>query len=68
MRGLTVFAQFVCTLGVVTMALASGLLLVSHHGPSLELAKALAVLATFVGLLLIIGRCTTGRWWRWSRR
>ncbi|MCZ1012290.1 hypothetical protein [Streptomyces lydicus] len=63
MRALTVFAQLVCTLAIVVMALASGLLLIAHRGPSLELAKALAVLALFVGLLLI-----TERWWRWSRR
>ncbi|WP_331732852.1 hypothetical protein OG613_48785 (plasmid) [Streptomyces sp. NBC_00015] len=67
MRSLTVFAQGVLTLGVVVMMLVSGLMVVSR-GVSLELAQAVGLLALFLGLLLVIERRTTGRWFRWSRR
>ncbi|WP_225637432.1 hypothetical protein [Streptomyces solaniscabiei] len=67
MRALTVFFQFVLTLGVVITVLAGGLLLV--NGSSiLEFGKALGLLALFLALLLVIERRTTGRWFRWSRR
>ncbi|MFE7649907.1 hypothetical protein [Streptomyces phaeoluteigriseus] len=68
MRALTVFFQFLLTLGVVVMSLASGLVFVAHDGPSVELAKALGLLALFFALLLVTGSWTTGRWLRWSRR
>ncbi|MFD5079652.1 hypothetical protein [Streptomyces sp. NPDC058371] len=68
MRALTVLFQVVLTLGAVVMLLASGILLVAHDGPSVELAKALGLLVMFLALLLITERLTTGRWTRWSRR
>jgi hypothetical protein len=67
MRSLTVFVQGVLTLGVVIMTLVSGLMLVAHDGLSVELAQSLGLLALFLGLLLVIQRGTTGRWFRWSR-
>ncbi|MFE7777694.1 hypothetical protein ACFU5O_28100 [Streptomyces sp. NPDC057445] len=68
LRSLTVFVQFVLVLGVVVLTLASGLLLVAHRGPSVELAKALALLIGCVALLSVTERLTTGRWFRWQRR
>lgn len=65
---LTVFVQGVLTLCVITMTLVSGIVLVAHDGPSVELAQAVGLLALFLGLLLVIERRTTGRWFRWSRR
>ncbi|MET7489843.1 hypothetical protein [Streptomyces sp. NPDC005538] len=64
---LTVFVQGVLTLGVVIMMLVSCLMVVSR-GVSVELAQSLGLLALFLGLLLVIERRTTGRWFRWSRR
>lgn len=64
---LTVFVQGVLTLGVVVMMLVSGLMVVSR-GVSVELGQSLGLLALFLGLLLVIERLTTGRWFRWSRR
>ncbi|MEV4872831.1 hypothetical protein [Streptomyces syringium] len=68
MRALTVFFQFVLTLSFITMMMASGIVLVAHGGPSVELAKAIGLLALSLALLLVIERRTTGRWVRWSRR
>jgi hypothetical protein len=68
MRALMVFFQFVLLLLSLIMALASGVLFVSHGGPSLEFAKALALFVVFIGLLLVTERLSTGRWFRWSRR
>lgn len=68
MRALTVFIQFVLTLVVVIMMLASGIVLVAHGGLSIELAEAVGVLLLAIALLLAIERRTTGRWSRWSRR
>ena len=68
MRRLTVFFQGVLTLGIVIMMLVSGLMLVAHDGPSVELAQALGLLVLFLGLLMVTERRTTGRWFRWSRR
>jgi hypothetical protein len=67
MQALTVFFQFVLTLGVVTMTMASGIVLLAHGGPSVELAKAVGLLVLLLALLLAIERRTTGRWVRWSR-
>jgi hypothetical protein len=64
---LTVFVQGVLTLGVAIMMLVSCLMVVSR-GASVELAQSLGLLALFLGLLLVIERRTTGRWFRWSRR
>lgn len=68
MRALTVFFQGVLTLGIVIMTMASGIVLVAHQGPSVELAKALGLLVLFLAPLLVTERLTTGRWFRWSRR
>ncbi|MFD6329171.1 hypothetical protein ACFWGI_06280 [Streptomyces niveus] len=68
MRALTVFIQSLLTLGVVITMMTSGLVLVAHGGPSVELAKAVGLLALFLALLLVTERLTTGRWSRWSRR
>lgn len=65
---LTVFVQGVLTLCVVIMLLVSCLMLVAHDGLSVELAQSLGLLGLFLGLLLVIERRTTGRWFRWSRR
>ncbi|MFI6283006.1 hypothetical protein [Streptomyces sp. NPDC050988] len=64
---LTVFVQGVLTLGVAIMMLVTCLMVVSR-GASVELAQSLGLLALFLGLLLVIERRTTGRWFRWSRR
>jgi hypothetical protein len=66
MRSLTVFVQGVLTLGVVVMVLVSGLLIVAQ-GWSVEVTKAVGLLALFLGLLMVTERLTTGRWFRWSR-
>lgn len=65
---LMVFFQGVLGLGVVVMSLTSGLMLVRHDGPSVELAQSLGLLVLLLGLLLVTGRWMTGRWFRWSRR
>ncbi|PQM20554.1 hypothetical protein Sfr7A_25490 [Streptomyces xinghaiensis] len=54
-----VLAQGVLVLLIVVMAMTSGLLLISHGGPSFELVKVLAVLAVLIALLVILGRRTT---------
>ncbi|MER6847722.1 hypothetical protein AB0A81_25650 [Streptomyces flaveolus] len=66
--GLMVFFQRVFVLGFVVMMLVSGLMYVAHDGPSVELAQSVALLALFLGLLLVTERRMTGRWFRWSRR
>ncbi|MFE9250845.1 hypothetical protein [Streptomyces sp. NPDC007088] len=68
MRPLTVFFQFVLTLVVIVMMMASGVVLVAHRGPSTELAVAVGILLLAFALLLVIERRTTGRWSRWPRR
>lgn len=68
MRDLKVFVQFVLSLCIIIMMLTSGILLVGHGGPSVDLAKAVGLLILFLLLLLAIERRTTGRWFRWSRR
>lgn len=68
MRALTMLFMLVLTLGILIMVLASGILLIAHGGPSIELAKALGCLGLLLAILLIIERRTTGRWFRWSRR
>lgn len=68
MRALTVLFQFVLALGVVITMMASGLVLLAHGGPSVELAKAVGLLFLFLALLLVTERRTTGRWFRWSGR
>ncbi|MET8816165.1 hypothetical protein ABZW47_29715 [Streptomyces sp. NPDC004549] len=68
MRPLMVFFQFVLTLVVIVMMMASGVVLVAHRGPSTELAVAVGILLLAFALLLVIERRTTGRWSRWSRR
>ncbi|MEU7028824.1 hypothetical protein AB0A60_19305 [Streptomyces sp. NPDC046275] len=65
---LMVFFQAVFGLGFVVMSLVSGLMLVRHGGPSVELAQSLGLLVLFLALLLVTGRQMTGRWFRWSRR
>ncbi|WP_435059287.1 hypothetical protein [Streptomyces sp. bgisy060] len=64
---LMVFLQGVLGLGVVVMSLVSGLMVVRHNGPSLELAQSVGLLVLLLGLLLVTGRWMTGRWFRWSR-
>jgi hypothetical protein len=66
-RQFTIFA-FVLTLAVVILCLASGILAVSHRGLSVELFKALALLALCFALLMGCNRLLTGQWHRWSRR
>ncbi|MFF8431043.1 hypothetical protein ACF07Y_39100 [Streptomyces sp. NPDC016566] len=68
MRTLTAFFEFFLMLWALIMVLTSGVLLVSYGGPSIELAKALAVLAVLITLIMLTERLTTGHWWRWSRR
>ncbi|MFF9157608.1 hypothetical protein ACF1AB_35915 [Streptomyces sp. NPDC014846] len=64
---MTAFLEFFLMLWALIMALASGVLLVSYGGPSIELAKALVVLAGLIALIMLIERLTTGHWWRWAR-
>lgn len=68
MRALTVFFQFILTLCALILGLASGILLVTHRGPSTELAQALTLLAGCIALILVTEYRTTGRWGRWPRR
>lgn len=68
LRPLIVFFAGVLTLAIVILCLASGLLAVSHRGLSVELFKALALLAPCFVLLMGCNRLLTGQWLRWSRR
>ncbi|MFI0813445.1 hypothetical protein [Streptomyces echinatus] len=65
---LMVFFQAVLGLGAVVMSLVTGLMVVRHDGPSVELAQSVGLLVLLLGLLLATGRRMTGRWFRWSRR
>ncbi len=68
LRPLIVFFTFVLTLAIVILCLASGILVVSHRGLSVDLFKALALLALCFALLMGCNRLLTGQWHRWSRR
>ncbi len=68
LRPLIVFFAFVLTLAIVILCLASGILAVSHRGLSVDLFKALALLALCFALLMGCNRLLTGEWHRWSRR
>jgi hypothetical protein len=68
LRPLIMFFAFILALAVVVLCLASGILAVSHRGLSVELFKALALLALCFALLMGCNRLLTGQWHRWSRR
>jgi len=68
LRRLTMFVQLVLTILIIVFTLASGVLVMSHHGLSIDVIEALALLSACFGALLVTHRLDTGRWFRWSRR
>jgi hypothetical protein len=68
LRPVIVFFAFVLTLAILILGLACGVLAVSHRGLSVDLFKALALLALCFALLMGCNRLLTGQWHRWSRR
>ncbi|MFC9957607.1 hypothetical protein ACFVIB_09675 [Streptomyces nigra] len=67
LRPLVKFFAGVLTLATVVLFLASGLLVVSHQGLSVEVFQALALLVLCLALLMACNRFLTGQWHRWSR-